>query len=27
MNTEKQISEAFSDYRAGLFGSIPTENT
>ena len=26
MNTEKQISEAFSDYGAGEFGSIPTEN-
>jgi redox-sensitive bicupin YhaK (pirin superfamily) len=26
MNTEKQILEAFSDYRAGEFGSIPTEN-
>lgn len=27
MNTESQIAEAFSDYRAGLFGSIPTQNT
>jgi redox-sensitive bicupin YhaK (pirin superfamily) len=26
MNTENQIAEAFSDYRAGLFGSIPTQN-
>ena len=26
MNTENQIAEAFADYRAGLFGSIPTEN-
>jgi quercetin 2,3-dioxygenase len=23
MNTENQIAEAFSDYNAGLFGSIP----
>jgi quercetin 2,3-dioxygenase len=23
MNTESQIMEAFADYRAGLFGSIP----
>ena len=24
MDTEEQIAEAFADYRAGLFGSIPT---
>ena len=27
MNTENQIAEAFSGYRAGLFGSIHTQNT
>ncbi|HYT02853.1 MAG TPA: pirin family protein [Candidatus Acidoferrum sp.] len=27
MNTENQIAEAFSDYKAGLFGPISTENT
>jgi redox-sensitive bicupin YhaK (pirin superfamily) len=26
MNTENQIAEAFEDYSAGLFGSIPAEN-
>ena len=25
MNTESQIAEAFADYRAGLFGSIPRQ--
>jgi hypothetical protein len=25
MNTENQIAEAFSGYRAGLFGSIHTQ--
>jgi redox-sensitive bicupin YhaK (pirin superfamily) len=25
MNTQDQINEAFADYRAGVFGSIPTE--
>jgi hypothetical protein len=24
MNTESQIVEAFTDYRAGVFGSMPT---
>ena len=25
MNTQDEINEAFADYRAGVFGSIPTE--